>query len=53
MVNNFSALLGGNEAGDFLSGLAGGISIGIMLYGAYVAVRAFFRKRDDSSIDED
>lgn len=53
MVNNFSTLLGGNETGDFLSGLAGGLSIGIMLYGAYIALRAFFRKRDDGGIDED
>lgn len=53
MVNNFSTLLGGNETGDFLSGLMGGVSIGIMLYGAYITLRSFFKKRDDGSIDED
>jgi len=53
MVNNFSTLLGGNEAGDFLSGLMGGISIGIMILGIYVTVKSFFKKRDDGGIDED
>ncbi len=52
-VNNFSVLLGGNEAGDFLSGLMGGISIGIMILGIYVTVKSFFKKRDEGGIDED
>lgn len=53
MVNNLSTLLGGTQTADFLSGLMGGLSIGIMLYGGYVFVRSFRKEKNESGIDED